>query len=413
MNNGSPKIAIIGAGAAGMFAAALLGDADMDVTVFERNSNDGRKLAITGKGRCNLTNNCTPEEYLENVPTNPRFMRGAINRFTPQDTMDFFESAGVPLKTERGNRVFPESDSAYDIVDALKKRMGRQPIRERVESIYGENGRITGLSAGGRKYDFDIVLLCTGGKSYPKTGSTGDGYKFAASLGHNIVEPEPSLVPLVCDKKICAPMQGLSLRNVELTLLEIGGKRVFSEFGELLFTHFGMSGPLVLSASAHMKRGKKYRFEIDLKPALDRETIDKRVQSDFRKYINKDFANSLSDLLPKSMIPVAVAVSGITGSKKVNAVTKEERRRFVDLLKAFPIEIYGFRPIDEAIITSGGVDVSQIDPKTMESRLVKGLYFAGEVIDVDCYTGGFNLQTAFSTAYSAARAIINKLGVRS
>ena len=410
MSDRSPGIAIIGAGAAGMFAAALLRDADMDVTVFERNSNDGRKLAITGKGRCNLTNNCTPAEYLENVPANSRFMRGAINRFTPRDTMDFFESAGVHLKTERGNRVFPVSDSAYDIVDALKKRMGRRPIRERVEGVYGENGRITGLSAGGKKYDFDVVVICTGGKSYPKTGSTGDGYRFAASLGHNIVEPSPSLVPLVCDKKICAPMQGLSLRNVELTLLESGGKSVYREFGELLFTHFGMSGPLVLSASAHMKRGKKYRFEIDLKPALDRDTLDKRIQSDFKKYTNKDFANSLSDLLPKSMIPVVVSSSGIPAGKKVNVITREERRKLVELLKAFPVDIHGFRPIEEAIITSGGVDVSEIDPKTMESKIVIGLYFAGEVIDVDCYTGGFNLQTAFSTAYSAAQAIIKIRG---
>ncbi len=400
------KIIIIGAGAAGMTAAIFASEAGADVTLIERNDRLGKKLAITGKGRCNVTNNSDINTHIENTPTNPRFMYTAHSNFTPQDTMAFFEELGVPLKTERGDRVFPVSDKAGDVCGALKRRINRLGV-----SVV--NARVTDISAddgftvtAGAKYHADAVIIATGGMSYPLTGSTGDGYRFAEKLGHTVVPPKPSLVPVECSEKWVKDAMGLSLRNVTLTVSEIGGKEVYFEQGEMLITHFGVSGPLVLSASSHMKGlgDKKYSLFIDLKPALDFDTLDKRLQSDFSKNINRDFINSLGELLPAKLIPVIVRLSGIDGRRKVNSITREERHALVKLLKALPLTAVKFRPIDEAIITSGGVNVKEISPKTMESKLVPGLYFAGEVIDVDAYTGGFNLQIAFATAKLAAES---------
>ena len=392
-----------------MMAAIFAARAGGDVTLFERNDRLGKKLRITGKGRCNVTNNCDLQEFLSNVPVNSRFLYAALNRFGTEDTMAFFEDAGVPLKTERGKRVFPVSDKAEDIVSAMKEQCRRAGVRiiyERVRGLRIEDGVIKGVFAD-RVYDFDAVILCTGGKSYPRTGSDGDGYEFARRAGHTVTKILPSLVPIVEDGRLCASMQGLSLKNVQLTVVEkSSGKAIYRDFGEMMFTHFGLTGPLVLSASAHMhdlERGK-YTAEIDLKPALDEKTLDNRILSDFAEFKNKDFANSLGKLLPQKMIDTVIRLSGIAPDKKVNSITKEERTALVRLLKHFSVPLLGFRPIDEAIITSGGVSVKEINPKTMESKLVAGLYFAGEIIDVDAYTGGFNLQIAFSTAVLAGES---------
>jgi len=389
-----------------MTAAIFAAEAGAEVKVIERNDRLGKKLLITGKGRCNVTNNSDINTHIENTPTNPRFMYTAHNNFTPQDVISFFEELGVPLKTERGDRVFPVSDKAGDICGALKRRMnhlGVTVLTEYVKSVTkGED--FTVITDKG-EHHADAVIIATGGKSYPLTGSTGDGYKFAESFGHTVVPPKPSLVPVECAEKWCKEAMGLSLRNVTLTVLD-GEREVYFEQGEMLITHFGVSGPLVLSASSHMKGlgGKKYSLAIDLKPALDFETLDKRIQSDFSKNINRDFCNSLGELLPAKLIPIIIRLSGIDGRCKCNSVTKEERHALVSLLKALPLTATKFRPIDEAIITSGGVNVKEISPKTMESKLVPGLYFAGEVIDVDAYTGGFNLQIAFATARLAAES---------
>ena len=376
------------------------------VLLFEKNDNIGRKLRITGKGRCNVTNDSPTEEHLRNIPTNPRFMYSAFSMFGAEETKSFFEELGVPLKTERGNRVFPVSDNAEDIVAAFGrelKQLGVKIIHKRVSSLIIEDGACVGVRAGGEEYRSGSVLIACGGKSYPNTGSTGDGYTLAKSAGHTVTELKPSLVPLVSPDKYCAELMGLSLRNVTLSLYD-GDKRIFSELGEMLFTHFGVSGPLVLSASSHIRdmQPDRYRLVIDLKPALSPEQLDARIQRDFAENLNRDFINGIRKLLPAKLIPVAVRLSGIAPEQKVNGITKEQRRKLGELIKAFPVRISGFRPIDEAIITSGGVAVKEIDPKTMESRLCRGLFFAGEVIDVDAYTGGFNLQIAFSTAYAAA-----------
>lgn len=401
------NITIIGGGAAGMTAAIFASEAGAKVTLIERNDRLGKKLLITGKGRCNLTNNSDINTHIENTPTNPRFMYTALNNFTPQDVMEFFESLGAPLKTERGDRVFPVSDKAGDICGALKRRMNRlgvEIVTARVTDIAVERDGFS-VSAGGDVYHSDAVIIATGGASYPLTGSTGDGYKFAQNLGHTIVVPKPSLVPIECSEKWVKEAMGLSLKNVSLTVMD-GDKEVYFEQGEMLITHFGVSGPLVLSASSHMKGlgGKKFGLFIDLKPALDFETLDKRLQGDFSKNINRDFINSLGELLPSKLIPIVVRLSGIDGRHKCNSITREERHGLVSLLKALPLTAIKFRPIDEAIITSGGVNVKEISPKTMESKIVPGLYFAGEVIDVDAYTGGFNLQIAFATARLAAES---------
>ncbi len=402
------RIAIIGGGAAGLFAGAVANVSDDNtITIFEKNDYTGKKLLITGKGRCNVTNACTTEEFFQNVPVNPRFMYSSFNSFTNYDTMDFFESLGVPLKTERGNRVFPQSDKASDIRDALYDKAKKQCrfIFQKVESLEKKNDVFL-VRTRDACYEFDKVIIATGGVSYSLTGSTGDGYRFAKELEHSVVAPKPSLVPLTCGEKWCYELMGLSLKNTALKIINTqNNKVVYEDFGEMLFTHYGISGPMVLSASSHLRQLSKsqgtYVAHLDLKPALDYPQLDKRLLSDFEKYKNKDFQNSLSDLLPSKLIPIIVRLSGIDKHKKVNEITKAERRALAELLKDIKLTIVSTRPINEAIITSGGVSVSEINPKTMESKLVSGLYFAGEVIDVDAYTGGFNLQIAFSTAYTA------------
>lgn len=394
---------IVGGGAAGMMAAITAAGLGKSTLLLEKMNRCGKKISITGKGRCNVTNNCTSDDFFANIPTNPRFLYSAYAGFNSQDCMDFFERLGVPLKTERGNRVFPVSDKAEDIVRALEQGCedyGVNRIFSKVTEIITEDGAVKGVKCGSRTYFAPSVLIATGGKSYPGTGSDGDGYRFAEELGHTVTDIKPSLVPIESDDDYCREMMGLSLKNVVLTLKDtVKNKVVFSEMGEMLFTHFGVSGPLVLSASSHIPQVEsgRYIFYIDLKPALDEKKLDERILRDFKEIPNRIFANSLSKLLPSKMIPTVVELLGIDGEKQVNSVTKQERQRLVSLLKAFPVHIRSFRPIAEAIVTSGGVKVSEVSPKTMESKLVKGLYFAGEILDVDGYTGGFNLQIAFST----------------
>ncbi len=397
------RIAVIGGGAAGLMAAGTARENGALVTLFEKNPKLARKVAITGKGRCNVTNNCTPQEFLSNVVTNPRFLYGAINAFSPADTIEFFESRKVRLKTERGNRVFPESDRAYDIVDALGAYASRcDIIHGKVTEISVSDGRVNGVRTEKGFFEADSVIICTGGASYPLTGSDGDGYGFARSLGHTVTPLRPALVPIDTCDAFCYELAGLSLKNVALNI-SLGGKKVFCEQGEMLFTHTGVSGPMVLSASSRMNEAdvSEYTASIDLKPALDASTLDKRILSDFEKYGSKDFVNSLKDLLPMKLIPTVIEKSGISERKKVYEITKAERQRLCGILKAFPLKLRAFRPIEEAIVTSGGVSVKEINPKTMESKIVPGLYFAGEVIDVDAFTGGFNLQIAFSTGRCA------------
>lgn len=399
-------VIIIGGGAAGAMAGVYCGEWGKKTLIFEPNGKIGKKLRITGKGRCNVTNNCSDDELIRNIPVNSRFLYSAFSQYSSEDVMNFFEESGVPLKTERGNRVFPVSDKAEDIVSALDRRLknaGVKIVKEKVKNLVTENGKCVGVETEKNQYFAESVLVATGGKSYPVTGSTGDGYKLAEKAGHTIITPKPSLVPVVCREKYCKDMMGLSLRNVTLSVYD-GEKKIFSELGEMLFTHFGVSGPLVLSASSHMKNPEsgRYKIFIDLKPGLSNEQLDARVRRDFGENINRIFGNSLSKLLPSKLVPTVVRLSGIEGERKVNQITREERLGFVNLLKNFPLTVSGFRPIEEAIVTSGGVAVSEINPKTMESKLLKGLFFAGEVIDVDAYTGGFNLQIAFSTAYCAA-----------
>lgn len=408
--SGERKVIVVGGGAAGMMAAITAAETGASVTVVERNPFCGKKLRITGKGRCNLTNDCTPRELMENIPTNPRFLYAAFSRFTPEDTRDFFESAGVPLKTERGRRVFPVSDKAADVVTALTRRMrdlGVSVEHADVRSVLVENGGVCGVATGQGLFCADAVILATGGCSYPLTGSDGSGYRLAQALGHTIVPQTPSLVPLVAAGKLCASMQGLSLRNVGLRIVRVQDqKSVYEDFGEMMFTHFGLTGPMILSASAHLRdlAPGKYEAWIDLKPALDEKTLDARLLSDFGRYANREFDNALHDLLPAKMIPVLVELSGIDPHKKVNLVTREERRHLAELFKCFRIPLLRTRPIAEAIVTRGGVAVDEIDPRRMASKRVGGLYFAGEMIDVDAYTGGYNLQIAWSTGYAAGKA---------
>lgn len=406
------KIAVVGGGASGLTAAGRAAALGCEVTVFERNAAPGKKLGITGKGRCNLTNDCTPEELIKNVTANGKFLYSAIHRFSPSDTMAFFEALGVPLKTERGRRVFPVSDRAADVVHALMKyceRGGCRLLHERVTALIRHgDGRICGVRCGERSFDgFDAVILCTGGVSYPGTGSTGDGYRLAESVGHTVTPLLPSLVGLESDDPLCAAAQGLSLKNAAITVADAAcGKEIFRDFGEMLFCHYGISGPVILSASAHMRPMEKDRYSvfIDLKPALDRETLDCRLLADFDRSKNRDFRHAFDELLPSKLREPFAARCGIPLDKKIHAVTREERSRIVSLLKGLAIPITGFRPIAEAIVTSGGVRTSEIDPHTMCSKFCPNLYFAGEIIDVDAYTGGFNLQIAFSTAMAAAEA---------
>ena len=401
-------VVVVGGGAAGMMAALAARRAGAAVVLLEPNEKLGRKLYITGKGRCNLTNNTTPEGVLAHVTRNGRFLYSAVTRFPPAAVMEYFEALGVPLKTERGGRVFPCSDRAADVIDALFFALKKEGVvlrRGKAEELRLAKGRVVGLSLGEESLPAGAVILATGGVSYPATGSTGDGHRMAAEAGHTVTPLRGSLVPLqgiVAPGIPCVRLQGLSLRNVGLTVFE-NDKKLYTDFGELLFTHFGVSGPLILSASAHMRHfdKKRYRLSIDLKPALESSQLDKRLLSDFAKYANSDFQNALDDLLPQKLIPVAVELSGIPGRQKVHDVTKEQRMSLLETLKHFPVEITGPCPVADAIVTSGGVKIGEVDPKTMESKHVKGLFFAGELLDVDAYTGGFNLQIAWSTGYVA------------
>ncbi|MBQ2973176.1 MAG: NAD(P)/FAD-dependent oxidoreductase [Clostridia bacterium] len=413
---------VIGGGAAGLMAAGAASHEGVETIVLERNERPARKLMITGKGRCNVTNNCASlQELIANVPRNGRFLYGAFSRCMPSDIIDFFENNGVELKTERGNRVFPVSDNAVDIVDALTAYAKRRArfMHGRAVGLLHDGECVTGVrTESGDEIFADKIIIATGGLSYPGTGSTGDGYELAKQAGHKITDLVPSLVPLEIHEGFCSELMGLSLRNSEIKVVDTeNGKTVYTDFGEMLFTHFGVSGPMILSASAHMRNMKsgKYKIYIDLKPALTPEQLGARILRDFSENTNKNFINALNSLLPKKLVPVIVKLSKIPLSTKVNQITKEQRASLVALLKGLCVTVTGFRPVAEAIITSGGVDISQINPKTMESKILKGLYFAGEVIDVDAYTGGFNLQIAFSTGrlagLSVAEEIKNERGV--
>ena len=398
---------VIGGGPAGMFAAITAASQGQRVLLLERNDRLGRKLLITGKGRCNVTNDCSGQEVLQNTPRNGRFLYSAMTAFPPEKTKAFFEERGCALKTERGNRVFPVTDRASSILECLQSELRRQNVTVktgRVSHILTENGRVSGVRTQVESYHAGWVILATGGASYPATGSTGDGYAMASELGHTVIPAVGSLVPLETEGQDCQKMQGLSLRNVGVKLLSAKGKVLYKDFGELLFTHFGVSGPTVLSASCHLK-GEGCRLVIDLKPALEESKLDTRILRDLEQYQNRTMENALTDLLPRSMIPVVLERLGIDPDTQANSLTRAARRSLVELLKAFPVEITGKRPVAEAIVTSGGVKVSEIDPKTMGSKLVPGLYFAGEVIDCDAYTGGFNLQIAWATAYAAGVAV--------
>ena len=402
------KVIVIGGGPAGMLAAISAKKQGNEVTLIEKNNRLGRKMEITGKGRCNITSSKNMSEFIENVPGNGKFLYSAFQNFTNKDIINLIN---IPVKEERGNRIFPCSDKGRDVIDAIEKNLkGIEIIKNtNVNKILiakkEDRKYVVGVATSEKEYKADKVIIATGGKSYPLTGSNGDGYKMAEELGHTITEIKPSLIPMIAEKdslNVCKELQGLSLKNVSIKVYE-SGKIRYEDFGEMLFTHFGISGPIVLSASAHLVRTKMQdvKVEIDLKPALDEEKLDARLLRDFEKNKNKEFKNSLNELLPQKMIPVIVELSGIYPDKKVNEITKKERHQLVKQLKHLEIKISGFRPIDEAIITSGGIKTSEINPKTMESKLVTGLFFAGEIIDVDAYTGGFNLQIAYSTGYTA------------
>ena len=409
-------LVVIGGGPAGMMAAGTAAEMGASVALIEKNQRSGKKLLITGKGRCNVTNDCTRDNFFANIPVNPKFLFSAFAKFSNRDVMDFFESHGVPLKVERGNRVFPVSDRAADINNALieyGRKAGVHVIRDIAVKVISADGRISSVATEANGIiECGACVIATGGMSYPLTGSTGDGYRFARELGHTVVQPKPSLVPLVIEGRECAEAQGLSLRNVAIKVTENdSGKTIYKDFGEMLFTHFGMSGPVILSASSHMRDPKKrYKISIDLKPALSLEQLDSRIQRDFSENINKDFGNSLSKLLPQKIISVIIKRTGIPYNTKVNSIRREQRLALAGMLKNLEYTVSGFRPIDEAIVTSGGINISEINPKTMESKIVEGLYFAGEVIDVDAHTGGFNLQIAFSTGRCAGIAAAERMG---
>ncbi len=403
------KIAVIGGGPAGIMAAASAAALGADTLIIEQNSYLGKKMGITGKGRCNITNACDIRDFIANIPVNGKFMHSAFYAFSNDDMIELLSRYGVETKIERGNRVFPVTDKAHTVVDALKayaKDSGARAVQDKVLAVIRrDEGFLLKLEKRGN-LSCDKVIIATGGASYTATGSTGDGYKFAANLGHTIVTPTPSLVPLTTKGDVAKKLMGLSLKNIAITVKSADGKKQYSDFGEMLFTHFGVSGPVILSASSHLRDfgHNKYTLSIDLKPALDDEALDKRILRDFGAELNRDFVNSLDELLPKKLIPVVIELCGIPERKKVRDITKTERQKLVSLLKNFTLEITGTRPINEAIITSGGVSVKEINPKTMESKIVPDLYFAGEVIDVDAYTGGFNLQIAYSTGYLAGES---------
>ena len=417
MNTGESGIydvIVIGGGAAGMLASAAASNRGFKVLLLERNDRLGKKLRITGKGRCNLTNNCNAQKVLENIPTGSKFLHSALSKFSPQDTIEFFETIGVPVETQRGGRVFPKSENANDVVDALIQHVSASGVtvkKGRAKSVLynddiGETLKVVLFS--NEKILCKSVILATGGKSYPLTGSTGDGYDIAKKLGHSITHLRPSLAPLEADPETCAKMQGLSLKNIRLKAFDGGKKPIFEDMGELLFTHYGISGPLTLSASAHMRHfgRKNYFVQLDIKPGLDEKALDSRLLKDFEKYANRNFCNALDDLFPKTMIPVIVEKSNIPGDMKVNSISRAQRLALLELIKKFQLNIVGPGPFDEAIVTSGGVSLSEINPKTMESKIIRGLYFAGEIIDADGYTGGFNLQIAWSTGYVAGMSVL-------
>ena len=401
------EILVIGGGAAGMMAAITAARAGKSVILLEKNDRLGKKLLITGKGRCNVTNDCTADEVLKNTPRNGKFLFSAMAAFPPEQAMRFFEDAGCALKTERGNRVFPTTDRSQTVLEALQRELKRSGVivkTAKVLSIERDETGVIGAATGAGFFDAKKIILATGGASYPTTGSTGDGYKFAKALGHTIVEPQGSLVPLETAGTDAPDMQGLALKNVAVKLLNPKGKAVYKDFGEMLFTHFGISGPTVLSASAHIGKGDGWKLSIDLKPALEEHKLDDRILRDLELYQNRSMENALTDLLPRSMIPVVLRRIGVDGSLQANSFTKQNRRALVELLKNFTLQITGKRPVSEAIITSGGIKCGEIDPKTMESKKVPGLYFAGEIIDCDAYTGGFNLQIAWATGVAAGKA---------
>jgi hypothetical protein len=405
------RVVVIGGGPAGMLASGLAAEGGCDVTLLEKNERLGKKLFITGKGRCNLTNNSDEENHIANTPGNPYFMYSALYSFNSTAVMDFFENKlGVPLKTERGNRVFPKSDKSGDIVRALEKYVKKSGVKvvfnAAVQSVEEKDGNVCAVKIKGKTIPCDAVIVATGGLSYPMTGSTGDGYKFAKSLGHKVTKLYPSLVPLKVREKWVSSLMGLSLKNIKINV-KIDNKTVYEDFGEMLFTHFGVSGPVILSASRYIteRMNEKPELYIDLKPALSEKDLDKRLLKDFEKYANKDFSNALKDLLPQKLIPVIISLSGIEESKKVNVITKAERQKLLSLLKGLKLNITDTTGYNEAVVTDGGVCTDEIDPSTMQSKIVNGLYFAGEVIDVDAYTGGYNLQIAFSTAYLAGKSV--------
>lgn len=412
------KVIVIGGGPAGMMSAITSAEQGNQVILMEKMSSLGRKLLITGKGRCNITSSLDMDEFIKNTPGNGRFLYSCYQEFTNQDIIDFLKRQGLDVKEERGNRIFPVTDKSLDVLKAFTKRLKELDVKIEynmtVDGILVQDSKVIGVKANGETINADKVILATGGKSYPLTGSTGDGYELTKKLGHTITDIKPSLVPLEThNKKVCQEMQGLSLRNVKIQLKDIEkNKVIYEEQGEMIFTHFGVSGPTILSSSAHLVRyknieekfaSKKIVLSIDFKPALSEDKLDARVLRDFDKQKNKQYKNSLDELLPQKLIPIIVEKSKINPNKKVNEITKEERRNLVQLLKQFNLEIKQFRPIDEAIVTSGGVSIKEINPKTMESKIIEGLYFAGEIIDVDSYTGGFNLQIAYSTGYVAGK----------
>ncbi len=401
------NVIVIGGGPAGMLAAISASEQGNKVIILEKMNSLGKKLCITGKGRCNITSSLPIDEFIKNIPGNGRFLYSAFQNFTNQDILNLLNKQGLKTKEERGNRIFPITDRASDVLDALIAKLKNQNVKiitnTRVQDIIVENNKIKGVIANNKKYEADKVILATGGASYPTTGSNGDGYELAKKVGHTVTAIKPSLVALTAktaSQEICKKLQGLSLKNVGIKIIK-DNKEIYEDFGEMLFTHFGVSGPTVLSASAHLVRTdlKNVKMIIDLKPALSEEKLEERILRDFMEEKNKEFKNSLDKLLPKKMIPVIVEIMNL--NKKVNEIKKEERKKLVKLLKNFEIEIESFRPVEEAIVTAGGINIKEINPKTMESKLVKGLYFAGEIIDVDAYTGGFNLQIAYSTGYTA------------
>lgn len=408
------KVIVVGAGAAGLMAAGKAGENGHQVHLYEKNDRLGKKILITGKGRCNVTNYSDIDNFLNNIPGNPYFLYSAFYGLDSYGTIDFFNKLGLETKVERGNRVFPVSDKAADVVSALERYIRKNKVKlhlnSPVKGIEVKDGLAVGIKTAGGVVEADAVIVCTGGLSYPGTGSTGDGYKFAKDCGHKVTKLYPSLVPLRTKENWCSEVMGLSLKNIAISIKNNKGKELYKDFGEMLFTHFGVSGPVILSASRHLlgKFDEGLKLYIDLKPALDEKTLDSRILRDFEKYINKDFSNALGDLLPQKLIPVVIRLSGIDNGKKVHDITKEERKRLVSVIKGLELNITGTTGYNEAVITSGGIDVDEINPSTMESKLIKNLYFAGEVLDCDAYTGGYNLQIAFSTGFTAGNNVLSE-----